>query len=393
MKITSRAWLLTAAAVVLVGLSAGCAQMGLEYAPKGPYLGYHQELPAAERAIEAARAAGKDRECPAEFAAAEKLKNDAYETYWACRTKEAIAMANDAAKQAGALCPAKAVAPVAPPPAAPSVTISATPETIREGQCATLMWFSMNAAGATLAPGVGAVDTSGAREVCPTTTTNYQVTATGAGGSKAASTTVTVTPRPVPPTVTLSASPGTIQAGQCTTLTWASTNATEAAIDMGVGKVDPSGSKQVCPTTSMGYQINVKGPGGSASAVAVVVMPAPPAPKAEELTLHINFDTDKATIRKDDLGELTKAVEFVKKYPGRKITIEGHTDSTGSEKHNQALSERRAAAVKEYLLKNGVPGAERITAVGYGESRPVANNTTANGKFLNRRVVITALPE
>jgi outer membrane protein OmpA-like peptidoglycan-associated protein len=83
---------------------------------------YHKELPAADRAVEAARAAGKDKECPAEFAAAEKLKNDAFDIYLACRTEEAIAKANEATARANALCPRKVEAPkpvpvqVAPPP-------------------------------------------------------------------------------------------------------------------------------------------------------------------------------------------------------------------------------------------------------------------------------------
>lgn len=176
--------LLSVSAVVLIGFLAGCAQ--LEYAPKGPYLGYHNELPAAERAVEAARAAGKDRECPNEFKAAEKLMNDAYETYWACRTKEAIAMANDAANQANALCPRKVEAPPPapappPPPAAPTVSLSANPATIQQGQCSTLTWSSTNATGAAIDTGVGNVAPSGSREVCPTSSMGYMITAKGAG--------------------------------------------------------------------------------------------------------------------------------------------------------------------------------------------------------------------
>jgi outer membrane protein OmpA-like peptidoglycan-associated protein len=84
---------------------------------------YHKELPAAERAVEAARASGKDKECPAEFAAAEKMKNEAYDIYLACRTAEGIAKANEATARANALCPKKVEAPkpapvMAPPPAA-----------------------------------------------------------------------------------------------------------------------------------------------------------------------------------------------------------------------------------------------------------------------------------
>jgi outer membrane protein OmpA-like peptidoglycan-associated protein len=110
--------------LLFLGVFYGCA--GLEYAPKRGMMYYHKELPAADRAVEAARAAGKDRECPAEFAAAEKMKNDAYDIYWACRTQEAIAKANEATARANALCPRKVEAPkpapveVAPPPPPPA---------------------------------------------------------------------------------------------------------------------------------------------------------------------------------------------------------------------------------------------------------------------------------
>src|SRR3989337_1592454 len=104
--------------VLLIGVFSGCA--GLEHAPKRTTLYYHKELPAAERAVEAARAAGKDKECPAELQAAEKAKNEAYEIYWSCRTKEGIAKANEAAALAKGLCPAKPVpVVVAPPPPPP----------------------------------------------------------------------------------------------------------------------------------------------------------------------------------------------------------------------------------------------------------------------------------
>src|SRR3990172_12886956 len=101
----------TMVTLFLLSFLVGCASLGLEYAPKRNYLYYHKELPAAERAVEAARQAGKDTECPDEFKAVEKLKNDAYEVYWACRTNEAIAMANEAAIRANALCPKKVAAP------------------------------------------------------------------------------------------------------------------------------------------------------------------------------------------------------------------------------------------------------------------------------------------
>ena len=117
--------------VLLLGVFYGCA--GREYAPKRGVWYYHKELPAADRAVEAARAAGKDKECPAEFAAAEKMKNDAYNIYWACRTAEGIAKANEATALANGLCPRKAVAPPPPPrrPRRPSGFQRTRPRSIR----------------------------------------------------------------------------------------------------------------------------------------------------------------------------------------------------------------------------------------------------------------------
>ncbi|HSB71302.1 MAG TPA: OmpA family protein, partial [Candidatus Methylomirabilis sp.] len=244
--------------------------------------------------------------------------------------------------------------------------------------------------------GIGGVDLSGSRQTCPTSTTQYAISATGPGGSRTAATTVTVTPPPpAAPTVSLSANPATIVQGQCSTLTWTSTNASTATIDQGIGGVDLSGSRQTCPTSTTQYAISATGPGGSrTAATTVTVTPPPPAPRpVERLTLHINFDTDKAVIRPADRAELQKAIDFVKRYPGRKITIEGHTDSTGTAKYNQGLSERRAAAVKDYLLKNGVTDGGRITTAGYGLSKPVADNKTKDGRFQNRRVEISVPPE
>lgn len=116
--------------VMILGVFSGCA--GLEHAPKRGTMYYHKELPAADRAVEGARAAGKDRECPAEFDAAEKMKNDAYDIYLACRTEEAIAKANEATARANALCPKKVEAPkpvpvMAPPPPAAAPMMAPVP--------------------------------------------------------------------------------------------------------------------------------------------------------------------------------------------------------------------------------------------------------------------------
>lgn len=212
-----------------------------------------------------------------------------------------------------------------------------------------------------------------------------------------------VKPAPPMPTVSLSANPATVEAGKCATLAWSSTNATGASIEPGIGSVGPSGSRQVCPEKTTTYTITASGAGGSGMATETVnvtpkaVPPPPPPPPAakviDRLAIHVNFDTDKAVVRKADVSELQKAIDFVKKYPDNKVSVEGHTDSRGTAKYNQALSERRAAAVKDYLVKNGNVKAEKIQSAGFGETKPIADNKTKKGQFENRRVEILILSE
>jgi OOP family OmpA-OmpF porin len=80
-----------------------------------------------------------------------------------------------------------------------------------------------------------------------------------------------------------------------------------------------------------------------------------------------------------------RAVEALKAEGGVAVIVEGHTDSVGSDAYNKKLSLRRADAVRQYLVKHGIP-ADRITAEGFGESSPVASNDTEDGRAQNRRV-------
>jgi outer membrane protein OmpA-like peptidoglycan-associated protein len=110
-----------------------------------------------------------------------------------------------------------------------------------------------------------------------------------------------------------------------------------------------------------------------------------------KFTLTINFAFDKYRITKTDKEELEKAIAFIKKYPRNKIRLEGFTDSIGTMKYNQRLSERRAWATKKYLIKHAGVESMRIATVGYGETRPVASNRTRSGRAQNRRVEILIL--
>jgi len=104
------------------------------------------------------------------------------------------------------------------------------------------------------------------------------------------------------------------------------------------------------------------------------------------------FATGKAELKAGAMERLNKLASFMLKYPDRAVVIEGHTDSVGSAALNQALSERRADAVKAYLISQSVPAAS-VTTIGKGKDVPVADNATASGRQQNRRVeVIIANP-
>jgi len=89
---------------------------------------------------------------------------------------------------------------------------------------------------------------------------------------------------------------------------------------------------------------------------------------------------------------LDEVATALQKSDAEKFVVEGHTDSIGSDATNEELSYRRAQTVHDYLIERGVP-AEKIRAVGYGKSRPVADNTTAEGRANNRRVEIIIQPK
>lgn len=111
------------------------------------------------------------------------------------------------------------------------------------------------------------------------------------------------------------------------------------------------------------------------------------------LTLgDVLFEYNKADLKPGAMQNLYKLVTFLKENPDRNLTIEGYTDSTGSDSYNLDLSQRRAQAVESFLVQNGVDPV-RITARGYGEAYPVASNNTDAGRQENRRVEIVILRE
>jgi outer membrane protein OmpA-like peptidoglycan-associated protein len=208
-----------------------------------------------------------------------------------------------------------------------------------------------------------------------------------------------VTPPPSMPaaTATLSASPTSIMAGGSSTLTWSSMNATSCTAPWTTSTAT-SGTQSVSPTSTTTYTITCTGSGGSGSGSATVsvAMPAPPVPvqppaqqpPREVFRLEgVFFDFDKSDIKPEGRVKLDSAVTILNRFPDMRVEIQGHTDSIATEQYNIGLSNRRANSVKAYLMSKGI-AESRLMTRGFGETSPAADNGTAAGRALNRRVIL-----
>jgi len=162
----------------------------------------------------------------------------------------------------------------------------------------------------------------------------------------------------------------------------------------GDGVVDGSDK---CPNTPAGRKVNADGceldsdgdgvVDGSDKCPTVYAKtadgcPPPPPPLVLE---GVQFDNDKATLRPEAFAILDKVAIGLKDWGDVNIEVAGHTDSKSDDEYNLKLSQRRAEAVRDYLISKGI-SADRLTAKGYGESKPIADNETEEGRFKNRRV-------
>lgn len=236
---TAKRVLIVVIAAFSMSLLAGCA--GLEKRPeyRSGYLYYPTALVQADRALDEARRAGKDKECPAEFNALKDRVDKAYEVYMACHTQEAIDMAQGAIGNIKALCPAKPISEMKPEPKAaePIVILASEPKV--EEKVAVL--------------------------------------------------------------------------------------ATEPKID----------EKMIV----LAFE-------------------------------DIHFEFDKSALTEKAKGILKRNLQLLKENPKAKIRVAGYTSASGTEEYNQKLSERRATAVEEYLVKEGVAKPERLSTIGYGKTNP-----------------------
>lgn len=146
-------------------------------------------------------------------------------------------------------------------------------------------------------------------------------------------------------------------------------------------------SRDKCPGTPKGVRVDADG-----------CPPPAPAPVVEEKAVvkeevivirdvHFQFDSSKLTPADKEVLN-TIATRLKQESSSAQLTVTGHTDSVGSDAYNQKLSDRRAHSVVEYLISQGVPRSSFVSVTGAGESQPVADNKTADGRALNRRTEI-----
>jgi OOP family OmpA-OmpF porin len=133
-------------------------------------------------------------------------------------------------------------------------------------------------------------------------------------------------------------------------------------------------------------------PPAAPPAEAAAPAPAPaPTPKPETIVIEgVNFDFDKDTLKSSAAPILDRAAVMIKAHPDVRFSVSGHTDSIGSDQYNEDLARRRATTVRDYLVEHGVESG-RLDVQSYGETKPVADNATTDGRAKNRRVEIGPL--
>lgn len=281
--------------------------------------------------------------------------------------------------------------------APPTAKLTVSRNEVNSGEPVTVRWETKNAKEVTL--NGEKVDKIGGKSVIPTETTKYEIVAKRGKKEARESSTVNVnTKRAVAPTVRLTADQSAIERGQNTKLRWETTNSKIVTIS-GVGEVSGSGEREVSPRVSTTYTATALGDGGNATASVRVTVTDPPPPPIAERPRTVNapetpkpvnrpiadqfasvmkpvyFDLDKADIKESEQGKLRTLAEWLNRDTNRTIVfkVEGNCDPRGTSEYNLGLGDRRARAVKDFLVSLGVDPS-RIQTVSFGSEKATGND-------------------
>jgi peptidoglycan-associated lipoprotein len=222
------------------------------------------------------------------------------------------------------------------------------------------------------------------------------VLAVSACGKKKVASTPPPPPPPAPaPTASLTANPNTIQVGQASTLTWKTDYATDVTIDQ-LGKVDPSGSREVIPAESTTYHLVAKNDSGTQEATARITVTAAASPPPQQTSndsdaqlfssnmKDVFYDYDSYDVSAQYQQVLQADARFLQQDKSLKFTIEGHCDERGSTEYNLALGDNRANAAKQALAQLGI-SPDRMRTISYGKEKPFCTESNESCWQQNRR--------
>jgi peptidoglycan-associated lipoprotein len=270
--------------------------------------------------------------------------------------------------------------------ASPTAKLTVSRNDITPGEAVTVKWETKNGKDVTL--NGQKVDKAGGKSVSPTDTTKFEIVAKRGKKTARDSATVTVTVVKAPePKVSLTADLSALELGQSTKLHWSTENAKIVTIT-GLGEVPGSGERDISPRASTTYTATALGDGGSATASARVTVtepppppppvtppPPPPAdPPAAELfkaiARSIFFDYDKSDLLQPEQDKLRALAEFLNRERNRSIAfrIEGNCDPRGTAEYNLGLGDRRARAIRDFLVSLGVDPS-RMEPMSYGSEK------------------------
>jgi OmpA-OmpF porin, OOP family len=376
-----KAWQASSILIALasMGTASGCAHYEVNNG-HGTIPGYYirSEMQEADRAVEAARQAGKDKTCPAEFKAAEDAKNNAYDVFRACHTEEGAALAKEATAKANALCPPQPARveeikpvgepaqlkaePVAEAPLAVIPVAEPTPERIK--YCVSLgIEYDINKADIRPQYHDEVAKVGDFMKKYPTTTAVIEGYADEVGNDA--------------DNMRLSQQRAEVVV-QYLVANFGIDPARLSA--KGYGKARPVADN----ATDAGRQKNRHINAVIDCALEVKELATP----AERLcvSLKVEFASDSARIDPRYYDQVNSVGEYLKKYPTTTAVIEGHTDNLGNAEQNLKLSQQRADSVVNYLMEKFGIESSRLSAKGYGSTRRIAYNNTPEGRQQNRRI-------